>query len=371
MKTISVITQDKEYIRYISETYINTDSRQLAEEANGLLISGYQDRSAIEWRIEELKTRAFTFVRAEGAHSMSSQEIELDMKDFAGPLYSVSDETHEDSFFALLKKSFDLLEQDKDYLSYSSYLWELVYKYFENRKSEGNYKPLDSLETFLSDFQGKEGVNWFMGKLKDLKRVYLEHVGKPSTYSACIQQYNQIKNSNYIKISNNEDLLQEVIDILEKEVAKFLDGEGKSCLDRETEIQKQLKTEIENAFLRRSFRPTDIRQDFLLWREAQDISDKRCDFVISYGFLGPILIELKLTTHEDLAKQIATLKNRKSFKTLQQYISSFRPKYSIFLVLENKERTANEMKWTKHLANIKTAYESIESVKAIGLPIPL
>ena len=371
LKAISIITQDKEYIRVISETYKNTDDNELAEEANGILISDYQDQSAIVWRIEELKSRAFTFVRPEGAHSMGGKEIELDMKKFAGPLYSVEDGKYENSFFSLLEKSFALIAQDKDYLAYASYLWELVYKYFENRKSEGNYKPLDNLEAFLSNFQGKEGVNWFMGKLKDLKRIYLEHVGKPPTYSACIQQYNQIKNSNYIKINNDQDLFQEIISVLENEVAKFLNGEGKQCLDSgETEVQKQLKTEIENAFLRRSFRPTDIRQDYLVWREAQDISDKKCDFVISYGFLGPILIELKLTTHGDMAKQVRSLKNRKSFKTLQQYISSFRPKHSIFLVLENKVRTTSEMTWLKHFANIKTAYESIESVKAVGLPIP-
>lgn len=370
LKTISSITQDKEYIRNVSEIYKATDDNELSEEANGILISDYQDQSAINWRIGELKSRAFTFVRPEGAHSMGSQEIELDMKKFAGPLYSIDDAKYEDSFFSLLEKSFELIAQDKDYLAYASYLCELAYKYFENRKNEGDYKPLDNLETFLFDYQGKEGVNWFMGKLKDLKRVYLEYVGKPPTYSACIQQYNQIKNSNYIKISSHQDLLQEVIEVLENEVAKFLDGEGKKFLNNgETEVQKQLKTEIENAFLRRSFRPTDIRQDYLVWREAQDSSDKRCDFVISYGFLGPILIELKLTTHGDMAKRVVTLKNRKSFKTLQQYISSFRPKYSIFLVLENKTRTANEMKWAEHFANIREAYESIDSVKAIGLPI--
>lgn len=371
MKAISGITKDKAYIQEVSKKYINTDDKKLGEEANSLLISEFQDESAIEWRIQELKARAFTFIRQEGAHSVGPQEMELDMKEFAGPLYSVSDELYENSFLSLLEKSFTLIEQDKDYLPYSSYLWELVYKYFENRKKEGRYIPLYRLEEFLADFQGKEGVNWFMGKLKDLKKIYLEYVGKPPTYSACIQLYNQLKNANYIKINTHSDLLQEVVNVLENEIAKFLQGEGKDCIKQgETEVQKQLKTEIENAFLRRNFRPSDIRQDFLVWREAQDISDKRCDFVISYGFLGPILIELKLTSNGDLVVTIPALKTKKSFKSLLQYISSFKPKYSVFLVLDNKNRDRGTA-WEKHLSNIKVAYESIESVKVIGLPIPV
>jgi hypothetical protein len=370
MKVISSLTKDKEYLRTISSMYIGTNDNQLGEEANGVLISEYQDQSAIDWRLEELKARSFTFVRHEGVHSMGAREMELDMKEFSGPLYSVSNEIYEDKFFSLLKKSFDLIEQDNDYLEYASYLWELIYKYFENRKKEGTYLPLNHLETFVAKFQGKKGANWFTGRLKELKKIYLEHVGKPPTYSACIQIYNKWKNANYIKINSHEDLLQEVMDIIENEIAKFLIGEGKACLKHgETEVQKQLKTEIENAFLRRHFRPTDIREDFLVWREAQDLSDKRCDFVISYGFLGPILIELKLTSNGDLVVSIPILKTKKSFKNLQQYISSFRPKYSIFLVLENKKRTRGTT-WMKHLANIKVAYETISSVKVIGLPVP-
>ncbi len=372
MKVINGLIKDKEYIREILGKYINADDNRLAEEANNILISEYQDQSAIELRIEELKSRAFKFVRQEGVHSSGDQELELDLKKFAGPLFSISDKVYETHFLSLLEKSFNLIAQDKDYFSYASYLWDLVFKYFENRKKEGNYTPLKTLENFLAGFQGKEGVNWCMAKLKELKKVYLEYVGKPPSYSSCIQLYNHLKNSSYIKINDHSDLFQEVIAVIEDEIAKFLEGEGKECIKQgEVKIQKQLITQIENAFLRRNFRPSDIKQDFLVWRETQDISDNRCDFVITYGFLGPILIELKLTSNSDLVIAVPALKTKKSFKNLQQYIASFRPKYSIFLVLENKNRSARETKWIKHLANIKLAYEDISSVKVIGLPIPL
>jgi len=300
---------------------------------------------------------------------MSGNEIELDMKKFAEPLYSSSDEAYEELFLSLLQRSFQLLEEDKEYLPYSNYLWELIYAYFENRKNEDSYRPLENLEQYLQSFQDKEGVNWFMGKLKNLKKIYLESIGKPPNYSICIQIYNQIKNTNYTKISTHKDLLQEVTEVIENEVVKLLEGEGKACLKQgEVEAQKQLKTKIENAFLRRNFRPTDIRQDFFVWREAQDITNKCCDFVITYGFLGPILIELKLSSHGDMAVGVSTLKKKKSFKSLQQYISSFRPKFSIFLVLDNKDRSRGT-NWAEHIKNIRVAYESLDSVKVIGLPL--
>ena len=369
MKTVSILEESSQYLQEIFETNQDEEDKRLSEEANALLIVEYKDIPATKWRLEQLKARAFTFVRPEGAHSMGGNEIELDMKTFAGPLYSVYNPELESEFLALLEKSFILLEEDKEYLSYASYLWELVYAYFENRKREGNYKPINNLEKYLLNFQGKEGVNWFLGKLKELKAVYLQYVGKPSNYSSCVHTYNQIKESNYIKLNTHEDLLHEIIDVIEKDISKFLLGEGSKCLKQgETEVQKQLKTEFENAFLRRNFRPSDIRNDFLIWRETQDISDKRSDFVITYGFLGPILIELKLTSHSEMAARVSTLRSQESYKSLQQYISSFRPTHSVFLVLDNKTRTARTP-WSKHLKNIREAYENIESVKVVGLPI--
>jgi hypothetical protein len=83
MKVISSLTKDKEYLRTISSMYIGTNDNQLGEEANGVLISEYQDQSAIDWRLEELKARSFTFVRHEGVHSMGAREMELDMKEFS------------------------------------------------------------------------------------------------------------------------------------------------------------------------------------------------------------------------------------------------------------------------------------------------
>ncbi|MFZ2206678.1 MAG: hypothetical protein WA061_05830 [Microgenomates group bacterium] len=369
MKAVSTLSENSQYLQEIFDTNLGAEDKSLSEEANALLIVEYKDVPATKWRLEQLKTRSFTFIRAEGAHSAGSNEIELDMKPFAKPLYSVFDSSLESDFLALLKKSFGLLKEDKEYLSYASYLWELVFAYFENRKREGSYKPINNLEKYLLNFQGKEGVNWFLGKLKELKAIYLQYVGKPPNYSSCVHTYNQIKESNYIKLNTHEDLLQEVADVIEKDISKFLLGEGSRCLKkRETEVQKQLKTEFENAFLRRNFRPSDIRNDFLVWRETQDITDKRSDFVISYGFLGPILIELKLTSHSEMAARISTLKSKKSYKSLQQYISSFRPTHSIFLVLDNKPRTTRAP-WSKHLKNIREAYESIDSVKVIGLPL--
>lgn len=90
--------------------------------------------------------------------------------------------------------------------------------------------------------------------------------------------------------------------------------------------------------------------------------------MITYGFLGPILIELKLTSHSEMAVRVSTLRSQESYKSLQQYISSFRPTHSVFLVLDNKTRTARTP-WSKHLKNIREAYENIESVKVVGLPI--
>jgi len=131
--------------------------------------------------------------------------------------------------------------------------------------------------------------------------------------------------------------------------------------DYENFIQKTIKTQIENAFLKRGFEAVDII------REPQLLDDKRVDFHISYGFIGPILIEVKLSTSKDLVGSQKTLEGKPSYKSLGQYMKGYKAHFGIFLVFDNKKRTKRSEKWETRFEKIRNAYQLIDNVTVLGL----
>ena len=52
---------------------------------------------------------------------------------------------------------------------------------------------------------------------------------------------------------------------------------------------------MELALIKKGLRHTDIK----LKREEQTLDDKRADFTINYGFIGQVLLELKLSHNSE------------------------------------------------------------------------
>ena len=81
--------------------------------------------------------------------------------------------------------------------------------------------------------------------------------------------------------------------------------------------------------------------------------------MINYGFIGQILLEVKLSSHSDL--QGDNLENRKSFKSLQQYMKGFGVDYGILLIINNAELNSDR------LNRIKKSYSKIKGLQVISL----
>ena len=86
--------------------------------------------------------------------------------------------------------------------------------------------------------------------------------------------------------------------------------------DYEQLIQKTIKTKIENSLLRKGF-------SVQMLRESQLLDDRRPDFLIYYGFLGPIVVEVKLSSHDDLHPNKSFDKTT-SYKRLHQYMKGYK-----------------------------------------------
>jgi len=358
---------------FLKKVFIQYRKKQekLAEKANGLLIVNHKDSDGIIWRIDELIKRAFPFKQPIGAHSVSSQENELHDKEFAAPLAKLKDAQYKEKFIDLLSQSFNIITKD-GYRPYAQYLWQIVCSYFDNLKEGRSYQSLRDLEKFVEGHSSDANINWFNYHLKELKRSYIMFLGKPSDVNACIQKYNKLKTQQYMEIATPRELYEKVKDVIDTDLRRWVESElsinfivgGKvfdnKRQDYENLIQKTIKTQIENAFLRRGFEISIIR-------EPQLLNDKRVDFLIFYGFIGPILIEFKLSTSKDLTGSQEKLKNKPSYKNLNQYMKGYKAHFGILLVFDNKRRNRGTDAWKTHISEIRNAYEKIDNVSVLGL----
>ena len=91
--------------------------------------------------------------------------------------------------------------------------------------------------------------------------------------------------------------------IIDEDLREWVEFEGayrfieQSTGKQETMIQKTIKTQFENALLKRGFRNVGII------REPQLLDDIRPDFLISYGFVGKVIVEIKRVSNEQVTNR--------------------------------------------------------------------
>ena len=87
-------------------------------------------------------------------------------------------------------------------------------------------------------------------------------------------------------------------------------------------------------------------------REPQLLDEKRTDFLVRYGFAGPIVVEVKLTSNSDI-KGLKIAKSA-SFFSMMRYMDGYGASHGIFLLIDNCG--------AKNLAEVKKTFETIPNV---------
>lgn len=347
----------KEIVKLYKETK-NVDNKTLFNVANGLLITAYSDKDSVEWRLKEIAARAVAFVAPRGCHSVGDIEEEISHgKSFAKPLMELKQSGFEKDYLDLLDEAMNLWAKGKEFYAYSGYIWDIVFAYFDNLKEYGSYAPLHLLEEKISSLKKREGVNWLASRMINLRRSYMSIIGKPKNIAEVIKKYNDNREIDNKKIKNSEDLFSHVKDALDTDLKHWIEDEGAYDLiiddkvyaskkqEYEKLIHKTLKSQVENIFLRRGFQ-------IELTREPQLISEKRIDFLIRYGFVGPIALEVKLSSNTDIKGK--NLDKKPSYESMCQYMNGYGSLHGIFMVIDNIG--------SKNLLEIKTTYEKIPNV---------
>ncbi|MFW9878469.1 MAG: NACHT domain-containing protein, partial [Candidatus Thorarchaeota archaeon] len=182
---LQLLIKDKAYFEKLFDQHVNSLSinYELAIEANSILIELFRDEKAIEWRMDQIKQRRGMLLPEKGRSKVTNVtefEDELYSKSFAKPLMTLSDGKFFYRYHQLLLFSFNLLENDQRYSDYSIYIWDIILSYLEKLKVNKSYDYILKLEEFIAEKKDNEGINWFMARIRDLKRSYLYEISKPT-----------------------------------------------------------------------------------------------------------------------------------------------------------------------------------------------
>jgi hypothetical protein len=361
------IMPDAEFLREVFSLYVNNGNdkeKEIAHIANGLLITAHGAADAITWRLEKIKERAFSFImpRSGEAHSIGPFENELQHdKPFAKPLLELKYLGSEKKYLDMLDSAIEVWGRGKEFEPYAQYMWNIVYSYFENLKEYKTYEPLKSLEERIVLLKDRDGANWLASGMSRLRRSYLSYIGRPKNFSEAIRKYNEAQNFGDKKITNSTELLQNIQDVIRTDLRRWVEYEGayniivskkkyKKNKEYEKLVQMTIKSEVSNICIGRGFKID-------LAREEQLLSGKRTDFIVRYGFVGPIILELKLGSNSDI--KMSNPEKSESYASMVDYMNGFGASHGIFLIMDD---TGN-----KNILRASEIFAKIPNVSVIVL----
>ncbi|GEM_PF-4246848 len=382
----SFMTNDEalEYFTEIFNTYIDDDD-EIAYEANAQLISKCGDIDAFNNRFDIITKTSIDNISTNGELSPSEKGLELRTKRFANELLKFPNLNidYYEKFEKLLFRSLIVEKKGKSYQEYASYLRDIFCDYIKLLKRDNSYKPIIRYEKWILENDRKGNVNWQRYKIHDLKSAYMDYLAKNTNIRDSIITYNDIKKKRYNKISSDMDILNDFEDIIRNDIYRWGYSEGgyklfydfhihkKKSSDTESNskkaheefIQKTIKAQIELGFLRRGYRESDLH----VLREPQCINDKKPDFIISYGTSGSIIVEIKLSTNDEIkinkkgsfGSKCETYKDK-----LIKYPEGVGCKYGVLLVVS----LTNEKDYNNQLIKLNKLY-SETNIKVIDLSI--
>lgn len=360
------LSPSKESLRSFFDKYKDSHMK-IALKANAILVRKYRDKSSIDWLMQYIKGSAFEYteVFGSGFHSVGDKEHEIHSKDKLKPLKGVDDLDFMDSFLDLLDFAFGLVDKGKSWHSYADYIFSAVDEYFSGVVSKLNHGVFTKLESHVAAYGDTKSTSLFIPHLNRIKNQYLEVLGRERPFAEAVHKMNELNSTQHLMISSEKQLHELVIGLIEKDLSLWVTSEGWKLMDiDEVAAQRNLSIVFENLFLKRGFKNEELRKNGIrLLRESQAEDDTRTDFLVYYGFFGPVVIELKQSSHRDLAGN--NLDQKESYKSLEKYMRQFEAVYGVLFVYESKSRA--DLFWRKHLEKIRAAYSQIPGMVIVGI----
>jgi hypothetical protein len=217
--------------------------------------------------------------------------------------------------------------------------------------------------------------------LHDL-RAYFTNLDKPASIVEASSLYNKLRYSILVDIPDSYALKEKVLKILKEDEQGFWktilekikkktkspkstesdihDDQNLSKSATEPEIQNEIKLFIENRFYKEGLSLIKII------REAETNDRKKADFLISYGLVNPVLVELKLSGHGDVLSDgiDKNIEDTESYKQFLHYKNDFYCDYGILLLLDAESHKLKT--WQSKKTRMEKDYGAIPNIEVIS-----
>ena len=359
-----ILTQDI-IVKYIKQ---NGESDILYEKLLINLIKKFNDKESIRKTFEIVTKKGKETNIPEYQTNLFGSALDLEhgySNELALELTQINYDIEEDK--KLLEIALDLRNKGKHVNGY--FFEEIVFRHIKYLNHKKTFEPLIEIEKFLQEKSSHKNLYSFEYRFKELKQIYLDNLSKPKHIMEAIKAYKKSKKSEYITVNSSLHLLEIVKDSISNEIRNWIEVEGAykhigelakkdTNTNAEDFIQKTIKTQIELGLVKKGLRHTDIK----IKREEQTLDDKRADFTINYGFIGQVLLELKLS-HNSESKP--TRKDGKDYKEkLIKYIGATNSDYGLFIIFNTKE---NKIVFERQIKALVKFYEDNKNIFVLGI----
>jgi len=372
---LSTQPTDQAYLMSLFNEYDENipSKKRMAELANEILIRQFGDEPSIDWRFAQLISRQRAYPdrpKESSARPYPDWEQELDRPQFAAVFDEMEDKNIHAHMEKLLRKSLKLRKKP-DFNRYSHYLQLIVFNYYNKHNS---LAVLNRIRGILSEFAFKSTAGTFKHFLRSLEINLTNSYELFRTISEPVKKYNEIKNKQYLQVRDQADLAA-LVDAAIEDLQDFVLNKGYyqpavqlsgakkaklTSLFNEDILQKTFQVTLENSLLRQGLRDTDIH------REVELFDGKRLDILLKYGFVGPIMAEMKLLHNTEITKDV----QRQAYKEkMKQYIAATKSEYSYYLVFKVNDDPGGKHKTA--FDDLVTEYADIPNltIKLIDCPI--
>ncbi|WP_164699605.1 NACHT domain-containing protein [Aliarcobacter cryaerophilus] len=332
------------------------------------LIKKFDDKEAIKEAFKIVIKKGKETEIPEHQTSLFGSELELERgysNELALELTQIDYGIEKDK--ELLEIALDLRNKNKHLNGY--FFEDIVFRHIKYLNHKKTFEPLIEMEKFLQEKSSHKNLYSFEYRFKELKQIYLDNLSKPKHIMEAIKAYKKSKENEYITVNSSLHLLEIVKDSISNEIRNWIEVEGAykhiselakkdTNINAEEFIQKSIKSQIELSLIKKGLRHTDIK----IKREEQTLDDKRADFTINYGFIGQVLLELKLSHNsESKSNQKA---GREYKEKLIKYIDATNSDYGLFIIFNTKE---NKVVFERQIGDLVKLYEDKDNVSVLGL----
>lgn len=293
------------------------------------------DEDAIKWRFEKIKKMAKKHKNTKSFQSISNFESETYSLRIAESLMTISNK-YEYLFIELINFSLEKYQEDEEYYKYVNYLWKIVKGFYKNKIEENPMLDLYKLQEYYNIPIEKKGFALFKYTLDEIINYHLIGHSKRIKFSDSVVFINKISQNEKI-LDNPKDFNRILIELIDKDLKRWVEAEGayKMMLNLggklEDLFQKTIKGQIELACIKKGF-------EVKVFRESQSLDDKRPDFLLTYGFAGTQIIEVKRLSNDQVTNNKSA---RKYMSKLQNYIDAHNADNLIYLIVNLNDEKNN------------------------------